>query len=70
MVLKRCRQPANATADAAPHLPYRRLDRAYDGLPTVIYMNMLDANVLLSAVTQPSKNWRWAMLDNLICASF
>jgi hypothetical protein len=35
---------------------YPALDVAYDGLPTVIYMNMLDANVLLSAVTQPSKN--------------
>ena len=86
MVLTRCRQPANATADAAPHFPYRRLDRAapsrglarlsstvfrlavsanvaypaldvaYDGLPAVIYVNMLDANVLLPAVTQPSKN--------------
>jgi hypothetical protein len=35
---------------------YPAFDVAYDGLPTVIYMNMLDANVLLSPVTQPSKN--------------
>jgi hypothetical protein len=35
---------------------YSALDVAYDGLPTVIYMNMLDANVLLSAITQPSQN--------------
>ena len=35
---------------------YPALDVAYDGLPAVIDMNMLDANVLLSPVTQPSKN--------------
>jgi hypothetical protein len=38
------------------NVAYPALDVAYDGLPTVIYMNMLDADVLLSAVTQPSKN--------------
>jgi hypothetical protein len=35
---------------------YPAFDVAYDGLPTVIDVNMLDANVLLPAVTQPSKN--------------
>jgi hypothetical protein len=35
---------------------YPALNVAYDGLPTVIYMNVLNANVLLPAVTQPSKN--------------
>jgi hypothetical protein len=30
---------------------------AYDGLPTVIDVDVLDANVLLPAVTKPSKHF-------------
>jgi hypothetical protein len=77
VVLRCCCQPANATADAAPHLTARRpvaVSRDYrqlsfvwlsalpSGIPlltlptTACDVNMLDANVLLPAVTQPSKN--------------
>src|ERR1700730_17225930 len=66
---RRSRQPATRSWPNELVLTshFRLFHVAYDGLPTVIDVDVLDANVLLPTVTKPSIKWPTAaILDKAV----